>query len=129
LNRSNPDVELYRALKPALASMPGSLLVAISSPYRKSGLLHTKFRQHFGKDDDKILFVKGATRVFYPTIEQSVVDEALRDDPESAASEGLGEPRSDIADFVSRESIESCIEGGVVVRAPLDLIGGQGFVI
>ena len=29
---ANPDLEVYRAVKPALASMPGSLLIGISSP-------------------------------------------------------------------------------------------------
>jgi len=34
-----PDLEVYRAAKPAMASVPFSLLIGISSPYRPSGLL------------------------------------------------------------------------------------------
>ena len=36
---ATPDYEVYRAVVPSLATLPDSLLVAISSPYRKAGLL------------------------------------------------------------------------------------------
>jgi hypothetical protein len=42
---ANPDLEVYRAVKPALASMPGSLLIGIGSPYRRVWLLWQKFRR------------------------------------------------------------------------------------
>jgi len=42
-----PDLELYRALMPALATLKGRLIVA-SSLHRKVGLMWNKYRQHFG---------------------------------------------------------------------------------
>src|SRR5690606_37520537 len=45
---ATPDVELARALKPALATLGGRLAV-ISSPNRKVGLLWSKYQRHFGK--------------------------------------------------------------------------------
>ena len=36
---ANPDVETYQALVPSLATIPGSMLVGISTPYRRAGLL------------------------------------------------------------------------------------------
>ena len=42
-----PDIELARALKPALMTLNGRLMV-ISSPHRKTGLLWTKYRDHYG---------------------------------------------------------------------------------
>jgi hypothetical protein len=47
---ANPDVEILRAVRPSLASVPGSLLVAISSPYAQRGELHRVYERHFGKD-------------------------------------------------------------------------------
>jgi phage terminase large subunit-like protein len=44
---SAPDEELYKAIVPALASIPGSQIIGISSPYRKSGLLYKKYKKHF----------------------------------------------------------------------------------
>jgi hypothetical protein len=45
-----PDVETYHAVTPGLATLPGSLLIGISSPYKKSGLLYDKWRQHYAQE-------------------------------------------------------------------------------
>lgn len=37
---ANPDYEIYRAIKPAQIQFPDKLLVGISSPYNKQGLLY-----------------------------------------------------------------------------------------
>lgn len=43
-----PDIELYRALTPALMTLHGRLIVT-SSLHRKRGLMFQKYRQHYGK--------------------------------------------------------------------------------
>ncbi len=43
-----PDVETYHAVVPGLATLPNSVLIGISTPYKKSGLLYDKWRQHYG---------------------------------------------------------------------------------
>jgi phage terminase large subunit-like protein len=48
---ATPDVELYRALKPGMKTIAESLLLGISTPYRKSGILFDKFKQSYGRDD------------------------------------------------------------------------------
>jgi phage terminase large subunit-like protein len=48
-----PDAEVYSAVLPSLATTNG-LLVGISSPYRKVGLLHSKHRTNFGTDSNDI---------------------------------------------------------------------------
>ena len=58
----NPDVEILRALRPGLASIPGAMLLMASSPYAKRGELYNAFRRHFGKDDARVLVWKAATR-------------------------------------------------------------------
>lgn len=100
---ANPDVEIYRAALPGLATL-GGLLIGISSPYAKRGLLYSKYQRHFGKDDD-VLVVQGATADFNPTIQQHIIDEALADDPEAASAEWLGQFRSDISSFIDRDLI------------------------
>src|SRR5262249_40954658 len=52
-----PDVETYRACMPSLIASNG-MLIGISTPYRKLGLLHAKHRDHFGVDGD-VLVVQG----------------------------------------------------------------------
>lgn len=59
---ATPDIEMYRAVLPALAT-PGGMLIGISTPYRKFGLLHQKHRDHFGVDDPGVLVVQGASKM------------------------------------------------------------------
>src|SRR6516165_11024801 len=56
---ANPDVEVYSALMPSLISLrqSGSMLVGISTVYRRTGLLYDKFVQHHGRPGDDVLFV------------------------------------------------------------------------
>ena len=115
---SNPDTETYAALVPSLATIPGSMLIGISTPYRRAGLLFSKWKDFFGQDDDDVLVVHGASRVFNPTLPRRVVEDALKRDAAAARSEWLAEWRDDIAAFLSRELIEAAVDRGVTVRPP-----------
>jgi hypothetical protein len=117
-NSANPDEEVLTAIKPALARLPGSIVIGISTPYRKKGLLYKKFKQHFGKDGD-ILVIRAATRQMNPTIDQTFIDEALEDDPAKAKAEWLAEFRDDIGGWADFALIEQAVDLGVTVRPPL----------
>ena len=123
-----PDYETYRAVLPSLATLPGAMLVAISSPYRKAGLLYEKWKQHFGKDSEEVLVIQASSRQLNPTLDASLIERALEDDPAAARSEWLGEWRNDIAGYLDVELIESCVDRGVVVRPPRAGIRYVGFV-
>jgi hypothetical protein len=110
---SNPDEEIYTALLPALARVPGSVLIGISSPFKKAGLLYRKWRESYGKDDPECLVVRGGSRLFNETLPQSVIDRALARDPVSAAAEWLAEWRSDVSDFISRDVLAAVVMDGV----------------
>jgi hypothetical protein len=106
---ANPDSEILAALRPAMATIPGAMLLAASSPYARRGELWQAFRRHHGRDDSPALCWQAATRTMDPTVPQSVVDEALEEDPAKAAAEYLAEFRSDIESFVAREVVEALI--------------------
>jgi hypothetical protein len=118
-NSASPDLEIYRALLPGLASLPGSMLIAISSPYKKSGILYSKFKSDYGKDSESTLFIRSRTRTLNPLIDQSVVDAALAEDSAAAQAEWLGFFRDDVGNWVSAEVIEAAVDQGVIVRAPV----------
>ena len=124
---SNPDVEVYAAVIPSLATIDGSMLIGISTPYRRAGLLWQKHRDHFGQDDDDVLVVQGPSRLFNPTLDQRIVDEALVRDPAVARAEWLAEWRDDIATFINRELIESAVDLSVTVRPPVAGISYRAF--
>jgi hypothetical protein len=116
---ANPDSEILAAVRPGLATT-GGLLAMISSPYAKRGELFEAHRRHFGPAGDPLILVaQGTSRDFNPSLPQSVVNRALERDRAAASAEYLGQFRSDIETFVSREQVESCIEAGVRERAPV----------
>jgi hypothetical protein len=130
---ANPDVEILRALRPGLASIPGSMLLIASSPYAKRGELYNAFRRHYGKDDARVLVWKADTATMNPSIDSRIIAEAYESDPEAARAEYGGEFRDDLADFVSRETVDAVTmwgraelpsEPGVAYSAFCDPSGG-----
>jgi hypothetical protein len=97
----NPDIELYRAVMPSLVRS-GGVMIAISSPYRKTGLLYTKHREHFGKDSDDCLVVAGKSLEFNPTLDEAAIERATADDPAAAVAEYGGQFRQDLQAFSRR---------------------------
>ncbi len=115
---SAPDEELYRAITPALASLsPGSMIIGISSPFRKSGLLYSKYKKHFGQDGD-VLVVQAPTRTLNPTVPQELIDREIAEDPAAKRAEYLAEWRDDISGWIGAEVLEASVDNDVIVRPP-----------
>jgi hypothetical protein len=125
---SNPAEEILAAVRPALSTTGGPLLM-ISTPYRKAGVLWDVFDEHYGeKGAASILVARGTTTDFNPTFPQSVIDRAIERDAALNSAEYLVEWRSDLEAFVSREVVKSCIDVGVFERPPADDARYLGFV-
>jgi hypothetical protein len=105
---ANPDEEIVAALRPALATLPGSLLFAISSPYSRRGSVFKAHQRYYGKDGDTLVW-QAPSRTMNPTIPQQVVDDAMADDPSAARAEWLAEFRADLESYVDREAVERCV--------------------
>lgn len=103
---ATPDTEVYRALVPSLATT-GGMLIGISSPYARRGLLYDKWRKHFGRDGD-VLVTQASTKLMNPTVSERIIREAYADDPEAAKAEWGGEFRADVEAFLTREVVERC---------------------
>jgi hypothetical protein len=125
---ANPDTEILTAVRPALATTGGPIIM-ISSPYAKRGELFETYRRHYGPGGDpNIMVAQGASRDFNPTLKQSVVDRAIERDPTRFKAEYLGQFRDDVAGFVTREAVEACVENGVRERPPQKDYRYFGFV-
>lgn len=61
------DKELVRALKPALITTGGKL-VLISSPYAKRGWVYETFEKHYGNDNSNVLVWRAPSRVMNSTL-------------------------------------------------------------
>lgn len=104
-----PDVELARALRPALLTLKG-ILIGISSPHRKMGLLHNAFRKYYGNDAaTRGLYIQAASRDLNPTLDEEAIAEAMEDDPAAAASEYLGLFRADLQGFLDDATVDAAI--------------------
>lgn len=107
------DTELIQAIRPALATTPGAKLICISSPYAKRGWAYRTHKLHYGNDRSKrTLVLNCESRTLNPTLPQSVVDDAMLEDPASARSEFLGLFRDDISAYLSRDVIERLVVPG-----------------
>jgi hypothetical protein len=85
------------------------MLIGISTPYRRSGLLYQKHRDHFGVDDDDVLVVNGTSRQFNGTLDEKTIARAVTADPEAARAEWEGEFRSDVSAFLDDDTIDGAI--------------------
>ncbi len=128
-NSANPDQDVYNAVKPAMATVPGAMLIGISSPYARKGLLWNKHKKHHGKPG-KTLVVTASTWRMNPTIKRDgeFLTDAYRDDPASAAAEYGAQFRTDVEAFVSLEVVEACVAPGVHERGPISTIKYSAFV-
>jgi hypothetical protein len=113
---------MYRAVRPALLTTKG-LLIGISSPYRKIGLLYQKHRDHFGVDGN-ILVVQGSTALFNPTISAAELEEERALDPTAAISEWDALFRNDLNGYLDDESIDRAID----YDRPLELPPQEGVI-
>jgi hypothetical protein len=117
---AHPDTELYRSLLPALATLPTSRLMIVSTPYMRDGLLYDLVSKHYGKNSDILVF-SGTSRQGNPTLDQAMIDRELEADPIGARAEWLGEWRDGISNFLPRELVESLVDHDVSVRPPFAL--------
>ena len=95
-----------------MSTIPNAMLLCASSPYAQRGALFAAFKQHYGKDGDRVLVWKAPTRTMNPTVPQAVIDDAIERDPVSAAAEFGAEFRIDVETYISRDVVEAAIVGG-----------------
>lgn len=109
---ANPDVEIFRALRPGLSTIPGAILLNASSPYRKRGVLHDAYKRHWGKDGARVLVWQASSQAMNPGLDAAEIADAYEDDPAAAAAEFGAQFRDDLADFVAREVVDACTVPG-----------------
>ena len=64
---ANPDKEILAAVRPSLATIPDSLLIGISTPYSRAGVLFKMFKRYYGKAGGPLIWM-AATGKMNPTI-------------------------------------------------------------
>jgi hypothetical protein len=132
---ANPDTEVIRAVRPAMATIATAKLILISTGYAMAGVLYELHKAHYGKDDSPVLVWQAPTVIMNPRISQEFIDEQIDLDPEAGRSEWGGLFREDISMAFPLELIEQCIvpgrvelpyAKGVQYKSFDDPMGGRG---
>jgi hypothetical protein len=76
---ANPDTEILNALRPAMATIPDSMLLCLSTPYSRRGALWDAHRRYFGKGGDTLIW-QAPTRTMNPCVPESVIDNAYEEE-------------------------------------------------
>ena len=120
---ANPAEELLISLLPRL--LPNGLLIGISTPYGKFGLLYEIYKEHYGIEESDILVWKAPTKIMNPTYSQSLIDRMLKRDKVKMRAEYMGEFREDIETYLTESEIDAVTDVGI--KAHLPVAGTQYF--
>lgn len=134
---ANPGNEVIRAARPRMATLPKGyrMLLAISSPFRRDGVLWDEYCEHYGKDDDPVLVVHAPTWKLNPTLPDGFIERQYKKDPYMASRYYGAEFRSDIEGAFDEMWIQQCINRNrpmtlapqdVKYYAFVDASGGKG---
>jgi hypothetical protein len=108
-----------------MATIDDAMLLGISSPHAKNGLLWQKFCEHYGKDDEDVLFIRAPTVELNPTIDPRIIEKALGEDYDAANAEWNAVFREGVSGLIGSEAIRRVIVPGRMVLAPE---AGQSYV-
>lgn len=115
---ANPDREVIEALRPAMTTIPGAMLLGLSSPYAKRGVLWDTYRAHYGREGSPAMIWQADSLTMHPSLPRAVIDDAYERDPISAAAEYGAQFRSDVAVFLPREVVDGAVMAGVTALPP-----------
>ena len=106
---AEPDYEIVAALRPAMSTIPNALLLGISSPYARRGILWDSYKEHYGRENAPALIWRAATKAMNPTVSQATIAIAYARDAAAAAAEYGAEFRTDLEKFVPVELVEAAM--------------------
>lgn len=104
---ANPAQEVLVALKPALATVSGSLLIGISTPYSRSGVLWDMYRER-GERGAPLVW-QAPTQTMNPTVSKKLINDAFKEDRSAASAEWLAKFRTDVESFLPLDLVEIAV--------------------
>jgi len=110
------DLEVFRSIRPAMASFENAKTYIISSPWTKSGLVYDFYRDHYGKESKDILIVKAPSILMNPTLNKAFLKREQQRDPVAFAREFLAEFGEGSMEFLPLEAIDGCTDFGLYKR-------------
>jgi hypothetical protein len=111
---ANPDVEIINSIRPGMLTVPGALLLAISSPYARRGAMFEAHKTYYGHDDADVFVWQAPSWHMNPSLPEADIRREFDRDPAAAAAEYGAQFRRDIEAYIPQDAIERCvIENGL----------------
>lgn len=129
-NSAQPDIEVMRALDPALE--PGAKTLITSTPFARRGLLYSLYRDNFGRETDTLVWQAPTLRM-RPDYSERKIKKSFEKDRVSANTEWNALFREDITTWLSEEIIDRATgeyamlpaQSGLRYFAAVDVSGGR----
>lgn len=115
---ANPDVEVLRAVRPAMATFPHGKLLMVSSPYTMNGALWDTWQRR-DTDPDTLVW-RAPTALMNPTVSASFLAREQKRDAENYRREYEAEFTEAVSGFLSAAAIAACVAEGRTEMAPQD---------
>jgi hypothetical protein len=115
------DVEVEASIRRGMLSQKNPVLIKVSTPYAREGVLYRDVQEYFGRDDsDDVLVMRAPSGVLNPQISADRLAEEQRImDPQRFAREYEAEFVDAATAWLSNELIEAAVDTGVTERAPM----------
>ena len=106
---ATPDTYIVDAVRAATLNIDSPLLVGLSSPWGRRGVLWNTYDRYFGKPNADVLVWNAPTQIMRPTLSPADADLISRkyaEDPVMAAAIWGAKFRTDIREFIPNEQIK-----------------------
>jgi hypothetical protein len=109
----NSDVEVQASIRRGMIAFGDrTLLLKISTPYMRDGVLYDDFQRAWGKDDPDSLVWRASTESMNPSIKAERLAREKRLDPSRYAREYLAEWTDDLETFLPTPLVEAAVMRG-----------------
>jgi hypothetical protein len=115
---ATPDVEIIRALRPSLLTIPTGMLVLASSPYAQRGVLWNYYSRYFGKEDAPVFVWHAGTTMMHPSVDVAQIEAERELDPGYVQGEYDAIFRTNVGALLDETLIRSAVDPGVTARPP-----------
>jgi hypothetical protein len=110
---ANPDHEIISSVRPSMATIPNAMLICISTPYARRGVLWEAYEHYYGNDKaEDVLVWQAPSIVMNPTLDKQYIDREIAKDKSAGEAEWLARWRTDIETFLDLETIMSAVVEG-----------------
>jgi hypothetical protein len=114
------DEEVQASVRRGMLAFPHTLLVKISTPYMKGGVLYDDFKRAFGQNDPDLLVWKASSVLMNPMLRAERLERERRLDASRFAREYEAEFQDDLSGFLPAAWVEQAVQPSRHELAPRD---------